>query len=61
MTPSGTGNDFARGIGVPLKDPAKAADLIVAGNTRAVDLAVAKDEYITTIVASGTWTLLPTG
>ncbi|MFI7065618.1 diacylglycerol/lipid kinase family protein [Kribbella sp. NPDC050124] len=53
VIPAGTGNDFARGIGVPLKDPAAAADLIVAGNTRAVDLAVAKDEYITTVVAGG--------
>src|SRR4051794_19880861 len=53
VIPAGTGNDFARGIGVPLKDPAAAADLIVAGNTRAVDLAVAKDEFITTVVAGG--------
>ena len=53
VIPAGTGNDFARGIGVPLKDPAAAADLIVAGKTRAVDLAVAKDEYITTVVAGG--------
>ncbi len=53
VIPAGTGNDFARGVGVPLKDPAKAADLIVAGNTRIVDLAVAKDEYITTVVAGG--------
>ncbi|WP_328519029.1 diacylglycerol/lipid kinase family protein [Kribbella sp. NBC_00359] len=53
VIPAGTGNDFARGIGVPLKDPAAAADLIVAGKTRTVDLAVAKDEYITTVVAGG--------
>jgi diacylglycerol kinase (ATP) len=53
VIPAGTGNDFARGVGVPLKDPAGAADLIVAGNTRTVDLAVAKDEYITTVVAGG--------
>jgi diacylglycerol kinase (ATP) len=53
VIPAGTGNDFARGIGVPLNDPVKAADLVIAGNTRAVDLAVAKDEYITTIVAGG--------
>ncbi|MEV0799665.1 YegS/Rv2252/BmrU family lipid kinase [Kribbella sp. NPDC050281] len=53
VIPAGTGNDFARGIGVPLKDPAAAADLIVAGKTRAIDLAVAKDEYITTVVAGG--------
>ena len=53
VIPAGTGNDFARGIGVPLKDPAAAADLVVAGRTRRVDLAVAKDEYITTVVAGG--------
>jgi diacylglycerol kinase (ATP) len=53
VIPAGTGNDFARGIGVPLKDPRAAADLIVAGNTRSVDLATAKDEFITTVVAGG--------
>ncbi|MDX6249882.1 MAG: diacylglycerol kinase [Kribbellaceae bacterium] len=53
VIPAGTGNDFARGIGVPLKDPQAAADLIVAGNTRSVDLATAKDEFITTVVAGG--------
>ncbi|MGW7684416.1 diacylglycerol/lipid kinase family protein [Kribbella sp. NPDC054772] len=53
VIPAGTGNDFARGIGVPLKDPVAAADLIVAGRTRAVDLAVAKDRFITTVVAGG--------
>jgi diacylglycerol kinase (ATP) len=53
VIPAGTGNDFARGIGVPLKDPAAAADLIVAGKTRTVDLGVAKDAYITTVVAGG--------
>ncbi|MFI5735575.1 diacylglycerol/lipid kinase family protein [Kribbella sp. NPDC051587] len=53
VIPAGTGNDFARGLGVPLKDPAAAADLIVAGQTRTIDLAVAKDEFITTVVAGG--------
>jgi len=53
VIPAGTGNDFARGIGVPLNDPAAAADLVVAGRTRTIDLAVAKDEFITTVVAGG--------
>jgi len=53
VIPAGTGNDFARGIGVPLKDPAAAADLIVAGKTRTVDLAVAEGKFITTVVAGG--------
>src|SRR5262249_29491964 len=51
--PAGTGNDFARGIGIPLKDPVAAADLVIAGRTRTVDLATAKDEFITTVVAGG--------
>ncbi|MGW5192046.1 diacylglycerol/lipid kinase family protein [Kribbella sp. NPDC004138] len=53
VIPAGTGNDFARGIGVPLGDPAAAADLVVAGKTRTIDLAVAKDRFITTVVAGG--------
>ncbi|GAA0601834.1 YegS/Rv2252/BmrU family lipid kinase [Kribbella sandramycini] len=53
VVPAGTGNDFARGVGIPLKDPAAAADLIIAGNTRSVDLAVAEGEFITTVVAGG--------
>ncbi|WP_329002004.1 YegS/Rv2252/BmrU family lipid kinase [Kribbella sp. NBC_00709] len=53
VIPAGTGNDFARGIGVPLKDPLAAADLVVAGKTRTIDLATAKDVFITTVVAGG--------
>jgi diacylglycerol kinase (ATP) len=53
VIPAGTGNDFARSIGVPLKDPNAAADLVIGGRTRAVDLAVAQDRYITTVVAGG--------
>ncbi|GAA3146712.1 diacylglycerol kinase (ATP) [Kribbella aluminosa] len=53
VIPAGTGNDFARGLGVPLNDPAAAADLVVGGRIRAVDLAVVKDEFITTVVAGG--------
>lgn len=53
VIPAGTGNDFARGLGVPLKDPAGAADLIVAGKTKQVDLGVAAGEFITTVVAGG--------
>lgn len=53
VIPAGTGNDFARGIGVPLGDPAAAADLVIAGRTRTIDLAVAKDRFITTVVAGG--------
>lgn len=53
IIPAGTGNDFARAIGVPLKNPEAAADRIIAGETRAVDLATANGELITTIMCSG--------
>jgi diacylglycerol kinase (ATP) len=53
LIPAGTGNDFARALGIPLGDPGAAAERVVAGATRDVDLLKAKDELITTIVASG--------
>jgi diacylglycerol kinase (ATP) len=53
VIPAGTGNDFARAIGVPLDDAAAAADRIVAGKTREVDVATARDERITTVLCSG--------
>ena len=39
LVPLGTGNDFARGVGIPL-DPEEAARVVVAGNVRPVDLIV---------------------
>ena len=39
LVPLGTGNDFARGTGIPL-DPEEAARVVVAGNVRPVDLIV---------------------
>jgi diacylglycerol kinase (ATP) len=39
LIPLGTGNDFARGAGIPL-DPEEAARLVVAGQVRPVDLIV---------------------
>jgi diacylglycerol kinase (ATP) len=39
LIPMGTGNDFARGTGIPL-DPAQAARLTVSGDVRPVDLLV---------------------
>jgi diacylglycerol kinase (ATP) len=42
LVPLGTGNDFARGIGIPI-DPVEAAKLIVDGAPRPVDLIVDDD------------------
>ena len=39
LIPLGTGNDFARGVGIPL-DPAEAAQVVEAGRTVAVDMAL---------------------
>ena len=39
LIPLGTGNDFARGVGIPL-DPQEAARVVVGGNVRPVDLIV---------------------
>jgi diacylglycerol kinase (ATP) len=38
VIPAGTGNDFARSLGIPVRDPLAAADIVVAGYTRAQDL-----------------------
>jgi len=53
LIPAGTGNDFARALGIPLGDPEAAADRIVNGAVRTVDLLKAQGRLITTIVASG--------
>ena len=39
LVPLGTGNDFARGVGIPL-DPEEAARVIAAGHVTAIDLIV---------------------
>jgi diacylglycerol kinase (ATP) len=53
IVPMGTGNDTARALGLPVKDPLAAADRIVAGRTRAIDLARSGDRYFVTVLAAG--------
>ncbi|MEQ7008906.1 diacylglycerol kinase [Actinopolymorpha sp. B17G11] len=38
VIPAGTGNDLARSLGIPVRDPLAAADIVVAGHTRSQDL-----------------------
>ncbi|TSE00173.1 diacylglycerol kinase [Skermania sp. ID1734] len=53
LIPSGTGDDLARELGVPRSDPAAAADLVLDGKTRAIDLGRAGDRWFATVLASG--------
>lgn len=43
LVPLGTGNDLARGLGLAIDDPAAAAERIVRGTPRALDLLVDDD------------------
>ncbi|GAB2786544.1 diacylglycerol kinase [Streptomyces chlorus] len=54
---AGTGNDFARSLGMPLKEPAAAgrmiADALKCGRVRDIDLGRAGDRWFGTVLASG--------
>jgi diacylglycerol kinase (ATP) len=53
IVPAGTGNDVARYFDLPRKDPEAAADRILAGRTRTVDLARSGTKYFVTVLAAG--------
>ncbi|MFN8196150.1 MAG: diacylglycerol kinase [Nocardioidaceae bacterium] len=53
VLPAGTGNDVARYLGIPRKDPLAAADRIIAGRTRTLDLARSGSKYFVTVLAAG--------
>ena len=53
VVPGGTGNDTARALGIPRHDPVRAADRIVAGRTRRIDLARSGERYFVTVLAAG--------
>jgi diacylglycerol kinase (ATP) len=53
VIPAGTGNDFARALRIPLDDVAAAADVVVAGHHRRIDLGRSGDEWFACIVAAG--------
>lgn len=54
LLPAGTGNDTARSLGIPVKDPAAAMKVLLGGHTRAIDVAqTGPDEFVVTVVASG--------
>ncbi len=53
IIPAGTGNDAARNVGIPLKDPVAAADVVIRGRTRTLDLARCGGRYYVTVMAAG--------
>jgi diacylglycerol kinase (ATP) len=58
LVPAGTGNDLARCLGLPRHDPSAAADVIIAGRTRSldlgrIDLGAAGFWYFGTVLAAG--------
>ncbi len=53
VVPAGTGNDAARYLDVPRRDPEAAADVVVAGRRRTIDLAQTGGRYFVTVLAAG--------
>jgi diacylglycerol kinase (ATP) len=53
IIPAGTGNDVARYFDLPRKDPLAAADRVISGTTRTVDLARSGSRYFVTVLAAG--------
>lgn len=56
VLPSGTANDFARNLGLP-EDPRQICDLLFAGRTRMVDVAVASQGIFLNVAHVGLGTL----
>jgi diacylglycerol kinase (ATP) len=53
VVPAGTGNDFARALGLALDQPMQAADLVVRGGTIPVDLGRANGRWFGGVLGSG--------
>lgn len=50
---TGLGNDVARLLGLPVREPIAAAAVMLSGTTRTVDLGHADDHYFATVLAAG--------
>ena len=53
IIPAGTGNDIARYFDLPRSHPEAAADRVVAGLTRTIDLARSGSRFFVTVLAAG--------
>lgn len=53
IVPAGTGNDVARMLDIPRKDPRSAVSAVIGGRTRALDVADVAGTRVATVVATG--------
>lgn len=53
ILPAGTGNDAARALGIPLRDPFAAAEVVLRNRRRAVDLGRSGERWFLTVLATG--------
>jgi diacylglycerol kinase (ATP) len=53
IVPTGTGNDLARALDLPLGDPAASAELLVAGAVRTVDAVRTADQWWACVLGVG--------
>ena len=53
LIPAGTGNDFARALGISLNDPIGSINRVISANVDLVDLGKAGDEYFAAICSTG--------
>ncbi|MBK5307794.1 MAG: diacylglycerol kinase [Frankiaceae bacterium] len=53
IVPTGTGNDLARALSLPLGDPGASADLLVAGSRRQVDAVRCGDRWWACVLGTG--------
>lgn len=58
VIPVGTTNDFARAVGIPLNDVLSAADTILEGSSKAIDIGLVNDQYFVNIAGGGRLTEL---
>ncbi|MGZ4426684.1 MAG: diacylglycerol kinase [Nocardioidaceae bacterium] len=53
LIPSGTGNDVARYLDIPRRDPQAAADVVIGSRVRKIDLAKVGATHFVTVLAAG--------
>ncbi|MGB0099483.1 MAG: diacylglycerol kinase family protein [Nocardioides sp.] len=53
LIPAGTGNDMARYFDLPRRDPVAAAERLLTGSPRTIDLARCGTRYFVTVLAAG--------